>query len=138
MGGIARQPGWEKRLAAYLSQDFQFDWGKVDCCTFAAGAVKSLTGVNPLNTFHYRNKKQALEVLSKNGGLEAGADALLCGLGLTPALPAKAKRGDIVLAKIPFSILGVCSGPTVSFVAPSGIDTRPITSGQLARAWLIP
>jgi hypothetical protein len=94
-----RKPDWDARLAAYLEplRLRPFAWGSHDCCTFAAGAVEAMTGVDPMPEFRGRystaiGSARALTRFGK-GTLEKTLD------GKFEAIPAAlAHRGDIVMS----------------------------------------
>lgn len=103
-----RLPDWEARLAAYLEplHARPFGWGRHDCCTFSAGAVQAMTGVDPMPEFRGRyataiGSARALRRL----GAGTLADTLDRKFGLVP--PSLAQRGDIVMSS---RLLGICWG----------------------------
>jgi hypothetical protein len=103
-----RKPDWEARLAAYLEplRARAFAWGRHDCCTFAAGAVMAMTGVDPMPEFRGRystaiGSARALRYLGR-GDLAATLDGKF-----EAVAPALAQRGDIVMSS---GLLGICWG----------------------------
>lgn len=103
-----RFPDWEARLAAYLEplRLRPFAWGQHDCCTFSAGAVRAMTGIDPMPEFrgHYRTARGSMRLLRRlgRGDLAATLDAKF------EAVPASlAQRGDIVMSD---GLLGICWG----------------------------
>jgi hypothetical protein len=76
-----RKPDWEARLAAYLEplRLRAFAWGQHDCCTFSAGAVEAMTGVDPMPEFRgrYSTAIGSARALSRfgRGTLDATLDA---------------------------------------------------------------
>jgi len=94
-----RYRDWEGRLADYLRgcRAARFAWGAMDCCTFAAGAVRAMTGEDAMAEFrgHYRTARGSARALRRIGAgtLEATLDAKF-----TAVPPALARRGDIVMA----------------------------------------
>lgn len=67
---MRRFPDWEARLAAYLEdlRDKPFAWGKLDCAIFAGGAVKAMTGFDPMRGLRgYRSEAEAERVLKERG-----------------------------------------------------------------------
>jgi hypothetical protein len=96
----ALRPDWEPRLNAYLEQIVPHEWGSHDCLLYIAGAVEAQTGRDFAKD--HRGKYDS----------EAGSRRYLKTLGfasprklldslLDKIPPAFAKRGDVVLAKLP-------------------------------------
>lgn len=50
---MRRLSDWDHRLAEYLAwwRKAPFAWGERDCCTFSAGAVRAVTGEDPMAEF---------------------------------------------------------------------------------------
>ncbi|MFB9772112.1 DUF6950 family protein [Sphingomonas yabuuchiae] len=103
-----RLPDWEARLAAYLESHRlrPFAWGDHDCCLFCAGAVESMTGVDPMPEFRgrYSTAIGAERALRRYGGgtLDATLDDKF-----TPVTASLARRGDIIMSG---GLLGICLG----------------------------
>lgn len=134
---IERLPDWEQRLHDYVAalEGAPFQWGKLDCALFAAGAVLAQTGVDLAAAFRgrYRTAGGSVRALRRFGAgtLEATIAAAL------PAIePAFARRGDIVMAD---GIAGVAVGPRALFVG--DVDGAPgwVTLGRSAwsTAWSV-
>lgn len=89
---------WENRLADWLREcrGLAFAWGQLDCCTFAAGAVRAMTGDDHMAEFrgHYSSAIGAARALRKYGA--ASLAATLDGK-FAVIEPGLARRGDIVL-----------------------------------------
>lgn len=113
-----RYPDWEARLAAYLEtiRLRPFEWGRHDCCTFAAGAVEAMTGIDPMPEFrgHYRTRIGSLRALRKLG---AGDLASTLDLKFETVAPSLAHRGDIVMSA---GALGICLGGFLIAVGSEG------------------
>jgi len=113
-----RLPDWEARLAAYLEplRARQFAWGRHDCCTFAAGAVKAMTGVDPMPEFRgrYRTALGSERALRRYG---AGTLATTLDRKFTPIGAALAQRGDIVMSG---GLLGICTAGGLIAVGAEG------------------
>lgn len=113
-----RFPDWEARLGAYLEplHAAPFAWGQHDCCTFAAGAVAAMTGVDPMPEFRgqYRSVAGSVRALQR-----LGAGTLAATLdGKFDVVPASlAQRGDIVMSH---GLLGVCLGTHLIAVGSEG------------------
>ena len=104
-------PDWEDRLHDYLAAlaGATFVWGQIDCCTFAAGAVEAVTGVDPIPEFRgrYTTARGSVRALRKwgSGTLEATIAAKFEDRPL-----AFAHRGDLVMID---GLLGVSIGVAV-------------------------
>lgn len=115
---MERLPDWEARLAAYLAplRAMPFAWGAHDCCTFTAGAVEAVTGVDPMPEFRgrYRTRLGSLRALRRFGAgtLEATIDAKFA---RTHA--AIAQRGDLVMSN---GVMGLCFGAFLIAVGSEG------------------
>ena len=102
-----RRPDWPELLAAYVEQHrgTPFAWGAHDCCTFAAGAVKAMTGTLPALPA-YADEREAMRALRDLGGLREAVTRLF-----EPTLVALAQRGDLLLVKQDErDMLAVCIG----------------------------
>ena len=95
-----RYDDWPERLNAYLEKVGRrpFKWGTHDCCTFAAGAVKAMTGRNHMAEFRgtYRSEAEAAEALKAIG--KGSLYATIRSKFGNPVKPALAKRGDLMMA----------------------------------------
>lgn len=115
---MQRLPDWEARLAAYLEplRARAFAWGEHDCCTFTAGAVEAMTGVDPMPEFRgrYSTAIGSARALTRYG---AGTlDATLDGkFERVPA--ALAHRGDVVMSG---GLLGIGMGAFLIAVGSQG------------------
>ena len=93
-----RLPDWEERLAAYLEplRTRPFEWGAHDCCTFTAGAVEAMTGVDPMPEFRgrYTTAIGSARALRRYGAgtLDATLDGKFVRLDATLC-----HRGDLVM-----------------------------------------
>lgn len=71
-----------------------FRWGSTDCCQFAgAMAERYGWGYNPMAAFAYGSQREALEVISSFGSLEAAARE-------TMGEPSQITNGSVVLVEI--------------------------------------
>lgn len=95
-----RVDNWPAKLneAVEAHQAMPFAWGSSDCVCFASDCAKAITGVDFLAEFRgYTTEDEALALIKREGGLEAGLDkALTCLKAERCALPLL-RRGDIVL-----------------------------------------
>lgn len=113
-----RKADWEGRLAAYLEplRTRPFAWGRHDCCTFTAGAVAAMTGVDPMPEFrgHYSTAIGSARALRRFGRVTLAATLDAKFEGIAAGL---AHRGDIVMSS---GLLGVCWGATMFAVGREG------------------
>lgn len=135
-----RQADWETRLAAYLEplRLRPFEWGRHDCCTFSAGAVEAMTGVDPMPEFRgrYTTAIGSARALKRYGAgtLEATLDTKF---ERVPA--ALAQRGDVIMTE---GLLGICLGGIAVVVGSAGerdgLLRIPRGSWVEPRAWRVP
>lgn len=113
-----RYVDWEARLAAYLEplRLVPFEWGRHDCCTFAAGAVQAMTGFDAMAEFRgrYATRIGSLRALSRFG---AGALAPTLDAKFPPIGASSAQRGDVVMSA---GALGICMGAALIAVGSVG------------------
>lgn len=136
-----RLSNWPLRLHNFLraEMDIPFQWGQRDCCTFAAAAIESITGIDPAAELRgtYASALSALRVLTDAGGV-AGLAARQCAANGFPELPnvELAQRGDLMLCEFPDGdTLGICIGSTVAFKSAYTLTFYPV--GRCRRAWKI-
>lgn len=128
-----RREDWAERLFALIDarHDTPFAWGLHDCCTFAADAVREMTGVDPIADVRgaWDDEISALRLLTKHGGIEALASARL-GERVAPAF---AQRGDVVLHTLTGrEALGVCVGDRFAAVGDVGLEFVRMSFATLA------
>lgn len=134
-----RLPDWEARLAAYLEplRSRPFAWGRHDCCTFAAGAVEAMTGVDPMPEFRgrYSTPRGSVRALRKFGAGDLAETLSAKFEGVAAPL---AQRGDIVMSS---GLLGVNLGPFLVAVGSEGEREGLIRIERAAwadpRAWRV-
>jgi hypothetical protein len=96
---MTRLPNWRLHLDAVLCSRVysSFEWGRFDCCLFAADCVHAITGVDLAKDYRgYVGAKQALRVLDRAGGVGLIATRAL---GFPQAV-ADAHVGDVVLVPV--------------------------------------
>lgn len=125
---------WPKILSEYIAsrRTMDFKWGENDCILFAAKGYEALTGIDYYSQYlPYKTEKKAREILKEHGGFE-GIIGNHIGPGHRNIL--KAKRGDVVLLKMPDLTCGLVDDSGQFVVAPGkdGIKRVP-----LAKAWRI-
>jgi len=132
---LNREGDWQSRLSEYIGSvrdgGLQFQYGKHDCCTFAAGAVEAITGVDPIPEFRgkYQTEIGSLKALKKlgAGNLEATLDAKFPAQGI-----AHAQRGDLVFCE---GNLGVVMGRWAWFLSDDSLER--IALQDCSRAWKV-
>jgi hypothetical protein len=134
-----RKPDWEARLAAYLEpmRARAFAWGKHDCCTFTAGAVEAMTGVDPMPEFRgkYRSAAGSTRALRRIGGGDLPRTLDMKFQQIPASL---AQRGDIIMHD---GLLGICLGAAVVAVGREGEREGLVLFDRTAllnsRAWRV-
>lgn len=129
-----RHKDWSTRLSTFISENAnrQFEWGRWDCCLFAADAVKAITGEDLAADFRgrYKTERGALRALKKYGK-GAIKETLASKLG-TEKTPLQATRGDIALVDRPGGdAAGVVSGVAIIVITPEGMAQIPITAAKV-------
>lgn len=128
-----RLADWPSRLDSYVHamRDRPFQWGSLDCVSFAAGAVHAVTGWQP-DLPAWVNQRSAMRQLRRFGGLRAAAN------GVLPELPSAtlAQRGDVLLVAQPGrDLLAVCLGPHWCAPGRNGLHFGP--TQQALAAWKV-
>ena len=133
---LTRLRDWPERLDALLRAHActPFTWGRHDCCTFAADAVRAVTGVDVMGSLRgqYSTAAGARRLTSELGGLNAAVTRLLG----TPIAPTGATVGDVLLlAQDARELLAVCNGTAA--IAPGRTGLQTIAAPQVLAAWRI-
>ncbi|MDB5967340.1 MAG: hypothetical protein JWQ72_3840 [Polaromonas sp.] len=134
---MTRHTDWPLRLAAYLAarRELPFAWAYNDCCTFAADAVKAMTGADPMRSLRgrYTSRQGAARLIKAEGGLKALVSRYM---GEPMPYPLTAGRGDVVLFAMedPYGpeALGIATGANISAPGPAGTVLLPLTAVQAA------
>ena len=125
---------WETNLNNYIESmsNAPFVWGVSDCCNFANGAIKSITGDYVKIGVEINSEKDALNYIKNNGDVEEIADNYLDRKDVLYA-----SRGDIVSAFVDGKRigLGVCMGDYAAFKTADGITRKPIN--EFLNAWSV-
>jgi hypothetical protein len=98
--------------------DKPFEWGKHDCCLFAAGVVEAMTGEDPMAEFRgkYHDQESALKALKK-----IGSGSLYHTMRAKFGNPRRPRRGDVVYHTFDTGpTLGICVGANSVFVGEEG------------------
>jgi len=131
-----RHVDWVKRLRECVKahQKVPFEWGKNDCCMFAARCADEITGsgwVADLES-HYQDEASAKDYIAVSGGIEAAVTARLG----DPVKPALARRGDVCLVETPEGYgLAVCVGADAVIPGAKGLVVKPLQ--EVIMAWRI-
>ncbi|MCR8961137.1 hypothetical protein M0765_026435 [Variovorax sp. S2] len=130
-----RHQDWQLRFSDFgkARASMPFGWGSNDCCTFAAAAVKALTGADPMVSVpSYDSASTAARMIEEGGGLEQLASSFLG----QPVPVAMAAVGDIVLVlNANRQMLGVCNGTNV--LAPGEAGMAVLGMDAALAAWKI-
>lgn len=139
---ITKTEGWAERLAEFVAsrQETPFCWGSHDCCAFTAGAVRAMTGADPMAAHHsYLTAISAARVIREAGGILDIPAAL--GL-LERRRVICASRGDVVAAETyggrkgrKVVALGICIGAMSAFAGPVGVTT--LKTSECLKAWRV-
>lgn len=145
---MPRFPDWPALLARHIldATDRVFEWGRHDCCVFAADGVRTITGRDPIARARgrYTDEKRAAVVVREIGGMGVpeAADVLMREFEAPPVHPAFAQRGDLVLIDAP--VLTGKRDWCMGLIAPNGQVAVAAPKGlaffeprAAARAWRI-
>ena len=125
--------GWRTGFDALIQSRLSapFEWGRNDCCIFAADAAKEITGIDHAADVRgsYANERSAVRVLSRLGGVAAVAAR-----GGQDCSPLMARVGDVCLVmQGPREALAVCVGGLLVAPCERGLGAMPLNSA--IRAW---
>lgn len=136
-----RRQDWPSRLAAELelARTRRFQYGRHDCCLFAANIARAITGRDPAAAIRgeYRSRQGAQRLLDAAGGLEALAGQLARESGYAEIPPLSAQRGDVVLIETAGQdALGVIDlTGRIAAAGHEGLVYLPADTGR--RAWRV-
>lgn len=133
-----KKENWFELLLEYAecAAGVPFEWGSHDCCTFAAGAIEAMTGVDPMPEFrgHYNDKEGADEALKTIG--KGSLYSTLRGKFGNAIKPAMAQRGDLMMADADGApALLICMGERSMGPGADGLVYWPTL--QCLRGWRI-
>lgn len=125
---VKRFDNWPNLLSEYLRarQQMPFEWGVNDCMAFVSKGVEALTGEDFFTAYSdYTDEESAAEMLSQHGGISGIVTACL-GEGSNRIL--KAKRGDVVMVRLPETTGGIVddSGQRIAVVSKNGLLRVPL------------
>ncbi|UGO51432.1 hypothetical protein QJV44_gp18 [Serratia phage vB_SmaS_Tlacuache] len=131
---------WQEKLLeqVVLREKVKFEWGKHDCCLFAADVVQAMTGVDYASEFR---GKYSTEIGAKRLLAKAGED------GLTGVLDGKfaqvdlsyVQRGDLVLVQTDAGpALGIYwAGQSVWLQGLEGVQLFINIKDRILKAWRV-
>jgi len=132
-----RAQNWPEALAAHIEQrrTMPHQWGSNDCCTFAADAVRAMTGTDPMADLRGIKTAAAVARLLRKTPLQK---LVTQRLGEPLASPLLAQRGDVVL--VPQGdehLLAVCLGEVWAAPGLQGLEVgdmqRAVTAWAIGR-----
>lgn len=138
---MSRRPTWPEELDAFIREAAtkRFAWGRWDCFLFAAEGVRRLGGPNIAAGIKgtYSDAEGASAAIAAWGqDLEDGLTARCGGLGMQEIPPALARRGDLVVLRLPGGpTAGICGGSTAWCAGPTGVVSVPMTAAS--KAWAV-
>jgi hypothetical protein len=129
-----RRSDWLQRLWQTIeaAEGRPFAYGRWDCVRHVAQVLDAMTDgawLALVNTL-YQDKRGALRLLMRSGGLEA-----LVSAQLGPPVPRNLARcGDVVALELDTGpAIGICVGPRVAVAAmPAGIEYAPLERAHCA------
>lgn len=108
-----------------------FEWGRHDCCLFAADAVQAITGVDHAADYRgaYKTARGAKRALRKRGfdHIEQPLDALFLRVDCRLA-----GRGDLVVTEADGLAVGIHLGSALAFVSQDGLEFLPVNRALMA------
>src|SRR5690606_11207689 len=115
-------------LADYLKECLNkpFKWGEHDCMAFVCKGFERMTGQDIYSEYAgYTSKEEADAVVNNNGGM---IEIINKHCGNNHSRYLQAKRGDIVLVKVPEVTAGIVddSGQFIAVVTENGLIRLPI------------
>lgn len=122
---MRRKEDWHDRMWAMLDTlaDSSFEYGKIDCCIFAAKLVDSMceTEYEKELVKHYQDENTAKAYIEVSGGLEEAVSSYL-----GQSKQGKPQRGDVVMfAGELGQTLGICVGSTIASISSDGVVFVP-------------
>jgi hypothetical protein len=121
-----KSPHWPTLLDAYVesTKARAFEWGRLDCVTFAANWRAVASGSDPIAQWRgtYTTERQALELIVKLGCKDLESLATRLFGEPDPLGPKFAGRGDIVFAQ---GALGISLGARGAFLSLDGLAFLP-------------
>lgn len=128
-----RKENWPVLLSLYLKEKLKqpFSWGDNDCVMFAAKALCELTDQDFYKRYEgYTTEEGARKIIDEAGSIEALVSRHL---GPPHENYLKAKRGDLVLMRLPEETLGLVddSGQRVACLSEKRLVRLPLRKAAL-------
>jgi hypothetical protein len=127
-----RRQDWQLRLSDFAKEraSMPFEWGKNDCCLFAADAVLAMTGVDPAAPLRgYASALAARRLVDEAGGMLEFVSQFLG----EPVPPLMAAVGDVVLlTNEGRELLGICNGTNAIGAGERGMAVLGMDSARAA------
>lgn len=132
---MVRPEGWEKRFSEYLkeAQNLEFVWGEFDCIMFAAKGLEVITGQNFYQEYvGYTDEAGAKALIEQAGSIDKLVSKHL---GPSHGNRLQARRGDLVLLRLPELTLGIIddTGQKVAAISHKGYVRIPLIKAH--RIW---
>lgn len=135
--------GWDGALVDFLRRRMEhpFEWGRSDCCLFAADAIAALTGIDPAAAFRgryqdMRGAAAALRAFSGGGDLEDAVERIAREHDFCEIPIPFAQRGDCVLLETAQgAALAIQVDHRIAAQGPAGVILT--ATARVRRAWAI-
>lgn len=137
-----RLTDWQSKLAAVIKQKQRdsFEWGRNDCCLFAADCIHAMTGIDPAEPYRgkYSSRLEGYKIMREfcGGALSESIDKMGTLYGYIEVKPVFAQRGDLGLytgERDP--ALGVCMGSQFAYLTEKGLRYFPRKA--VVKAWKV-
>ena len=132
---------WQTHLHHYLSanKNREFAWGDWDCCVFANGALKAISGLSVMPPeLQWRNESEAMTAIQDYGRTFANAIKMACrSAGLEPIDVQQITAGDLcVYMNDNEELCGICDGFALISPSDHGYAFNKCETARLA--WRVP
>lgn len=136
---MRRVENWPLVLSAMLraQKDQPFQYGTNDCLMFPADVVNALTGTDVAADVRgtYSTYEEATAIIAAAGGIEELISARLGFTGSRQVLTAK--RGDVVIMKTVYGIMGGVVDDSGQRIAVPMDDQQTLVRFPLTKAWRV-
>ena len=115
---------WEINLRLFFAvhKDYPFTWGTWDCCKFADGAIRAMTGKTIIpKKYVWHDRKSAMQTIRQNGGsLTECVKKLALKAGMYEVIVPK--LGDLVCYKEKSAAVGIYDGFGIRAPSDDGVS----------------